>query len=230
MGFRKIQTIFIVAALASLIALAGCTQSSSQSSSSASASGNTQIAAADTTASSASAAAQASVSASAQSASATAASAAAPSSDKAAESSDSAFAPGETEVDAVPDDPSQDPDNEGPEPINPDELLVTGTVVCTTFQERAEEVNFGGSDFDSDDMLTLLVLDDPIEVTAYKGGGDYTGSVSVIRLPDDEMFRQFKDQSITIGIDSWGAFPADLSAALYDLVLTFDDGLELAAY
>ena len=106
--------------------------------------------------------------------------------------------------------------------------LVVGTVACTTFKDRAAETGFPGSDFaNNDTLLTLLVLESPIEVTAYKGGGAYTGEVSVIRLPDDEMFRQFKDQKITIGVDSWGEFPADITAMLYDLVLAFDDGLTL---
>ena len=106
--------------------------------------------------------------------------------------------------------------------------LVVGTVVCTTFKDRAAETGFPGSDFaNNDTLLTLLVLESPIEVTAYKGGGAYTGEVSVIRLPDDEMFRQFKDQKITIGVDSWGEFPADITATLYDLILTFDEGLTL---
>ena len=77
-------------------------------------------------------------------------------------------------------------------------------------------------------LLTLLELEAPIQVTAYKGGSDYTGEVSVIRLPNDEMFRQFSGKTITIGVDSWGEFPADVSAFLYDLIVDFDtDGLDL---
>ena len=107
--------------------------------------------------------------------------------------------------------------------------LATGTVVTTTYKDRAAEVGLGGNDFANDTgLLTLLVLDEPIQVTAYKGGSDYTGEVSVICLPNDEMFRQFSGKEITISVDSWGEFPADLSGKLYDLVVDFDhDGLDL---
>ena len=34
------------------------------------------------------------------------------------------------------------------------------------------------------------------------------------------------DQKITIGVDSWGYAPSDITGVLYDLTLTFDyDGL-----
>lgn len=107
--------------------------------------------------------------------------------------------------------------------------LATGTVVNTTFADRAAEVGYAGSDFAGDKgLLTLLVLDTPIQVTAHKGGSDYTGAVSVICLPNDEMFRQFKDKQITIGVDTWGEFPADVTGMLYDIVLDYQaDGLTL---
>ena len=107
--------------------------------------------------------------------------------------------------------------------------LATGTVVNTTFADRAAEVGYAGSDFAEDKgLLTLLVLDTPIQVTAHKGGSDYTGAVSVICLPNDEMFRQFKDKQITIGVDTWGEFPADVTGMLYDIVLDYQaDGLTL---
>ena len=105
----------------------------------------------------------------------------------------------------------------------------TGTVVTTTYAERAAEVGLSGDDYKNDTgLLTLLVLDAPMQVTAYKGGSDYTGTASVIRLPNDEMFRQFSGKQITISVDSWGEWPADLSGKLYDLVVDFDsDGLGL---
>lgn len=105
----------------------------------------------------------------------------------------------------------------------------TGTVVTTTYAERAVEVGLAGDEYKNDtSLLTLLMLDEPIEVTAYKGGSDYTGTASVIRLPNDEMFRQFSGKQITIRVDSWGEWPADLSGKLYDLVVDFDaDGLGL---
>lgn len=101
--------------------------------------------------------------------------------------------------------------------------------MTTTYKERAAEVGLAGDDFANDtSLLTLLVLDEPIQVTAYKGGGDYTGDASVIRLPNDEMFRQFSGKQITISVDSWGEWPADLSGKLYDIVVDFDaDGLDL---
>ena len=101
--------------------------------------------------------------------------------------------------------------------------------MCTTYKDRAAEVGYGGSDFANDsDLLTLLVLDSPVTATGYKGGSDYTGPVSVIRLPNDEMFRQFKDKQITIGVDKWGEFPADVTGMLYDMTVDFNsDGLVL---
>ena len=106
---------------------------------------------------------------------------------------------------------------------------VKGTVVNTTMQERAKEVNPEMKDFANDtSLLTLLVLDSPITVTSYKGGSDYTGEVKVIKLPNDEMFRQFKDKQIVIGVDNWGDFPADITGFLYDIVVDFDrNGLAL---
>lgn len=105
----------------------------------------------------------------------------------------------------------------------------TGTVVTTTYAERAAEVGLSGNDYaDDTSLLTLLVLDAPIQVSAYKGGSDYTGAASVICLPNDEMFRQFSGKQITVSVDSWGEWPADLSGRLYDLVVDFDaDGLDL---
>lgn len=108
-------------------------------------------------------------------------------------------------------------------------MTATGTVETTTVEKRAAEVGYAGSDFNGDtQLLTLLVLDTPIEVTSYRGGGSYTGQASVICLPNDEMFRQFSGKQITIAVDSWGDWPSDISAFLYDITVDFDlNGLEL---
>lgn len=103
---------------------------------------------------------------------------------------------------------------------------LTGTVRCTTYADRAKEVNWQTPDFDNQGTLTLIELPEPVTVTTYKGGSEWTGEIQWIKVPDDESIRRFKDQQITIGVDKWGNAPSDISGVLYDLVLTFDyDGL-----
>ena len=205
---RKWAAFALAACLAAMLLLfVGCGQTgaaSSAASSSASASGSSAPSSASATVSSASSPSSAASGASTASSAGTSAAA----SSSGAGASSASTAP-ETSADG--------------------KQLASGTVACTTFAERAAEVGYAGSDFANDkSLLTLLVLDSPIQVTAYKGGGDYTGTVSVIRLPDDEMFRQFKDKEITIGVDDWGEFPADVTGFLYDVAVDFDeDGLVL---
>lgn len=188
-------------AVAVMCALAAC--GSSQSSASSSAAGSSASTAASASVASASAPSASAVSSAAASAAASGAAASAAASASAAATAPATSADGKQ--------------------------LATGTVVNTTFADRAAEVGYAGSDFAGDrGLLTLLVLDTPIQVTAHKGGSDYTGAVSVICLPNDEMFRQFKDKQITIGVDTWGEFPADVTGMLYDIVLDYQaDGLTL---
>ena len=110
------------------------------------------------------------------------------------------------------------------------EEQITGKIVDTTFKDRASEVGYDSPDFaDNTDMLTLLVLNKPVTVTAYKGGGDYTGEVSVIRLPNDEKYRRFAGKPVTVTVTKWGDFPSDISGMLYDLSFLGDDsGLEVS--
>ena len=103
---------------------------------------------------------------------------------------------------------------------------ITGTVRCTTYADRAKEVDWKTPDFDQRGTLTLIELPEPVTVTTYKGGGEWTGKVQWIKVPDDEAIRRFKDQKITIGVDTWGNAPSDITGVLYDLTLTYDyDGL-----
>ena len=103
---------------------------------------------------------------------------------------------------------------------------LTGTVRCTTYADRAKEVNWSTPDFDNKGILTLIELPQPVTVTTNKGGGEWTGEIQWVKVPDDESIRRFKDQKITIGVDSWGYAPSDITGVLYDLALTFDyDGL-----
>ena len=108
-------------------------------------------------------------------------------------------------------------------------MTATGTVECTTVEQRAQEVGYAGNDFAGDSsLLTLLILDTPVEVTSHRGGGSYTGMASVICLPNDEMFRRFNGKQITIAMNSWGDWPSDITAKLYDITEDFDlNGLEL---
>jgi len=103
-----------------------------------------------------------------------------------------------------------------------------GTVVCTTVAERAAQVNYNVPEFASDNTaLTLLVLDSPMTVTAYFGGQDgHTGQVTSICLPNDEAYRRYNGQHITIAVDNWGAFPSDIASKLYDIILGDRAGLE----
>ena len=109
------------------------------------------------------------------------------------------------------------------------ENTVSGEVVTTTYAERAKEVSYAGKEFDDDkQILTLLVLDKPITVDAQKGGGAWTGEVSVIKLPNDELYRRHSGKVIKLAVKSWGEAPADVAGFLYDLVLDTDaDGVEI---
>ena len=204
MKTKKLALIAFACLIVSALALTACSGGSQSSSASSNASAGSATSATSTSASASSAASTASNS---TSTSPSASSSASP------DASSSAASPSAT----------------APQANTAGKQLATGTVVCTTYKDRAAEVGYGGSDFANDsDLLTLLVLDSPITVTGYKGGGDYTGSVSAIRLPNDEMFRQFKDKQITIGVDKWGEFPADVTGMLYDITVDFDqDGLTL---
>lgn len=108
-------------------------------------------------------------------------------------------------------------------------MVATGTIVCPTVAERAAQVGYSVPEFASDNSaLTLLMLDSPMTVTAYFGGQDgYTGQVSSIALPNDEMYRRFNGQRVTIAVDNWGDFPSDIAAKLYDIILGERTGLEL---
>ena len=108
-------------------------------------------------------------------------------------------------------------------------MVATGTIACPTVAERAAQVDYSVPEFASDNTaLTLLVLDSPMTVTAYFGGQDgHTGQVTSIGLPNDEMYRRFNGQRVTIAVDNWGAFPSDIASKLYDIILGPRTGLEL---
>ncbi len=105
----------------------------------------------------------------------------------------------------------------------------SGTVVCTTYAERAQEVGYKGSDFANDSsLLTLLVLSRPIHVWGNRGGDYMQDDVSTICLPNDEMYRRFNGKTITIGVNDWGDFPSDVTGLLYDCIVDVEhDGLAL---
>ena len=74
----------------------------------------------------------------------------------------------------------------------------------------------------------MLVLNRPIHVWGYRGGDYSQADVSVIRIPNDEMFRRFNGKTITIGVNDWGDFPSDVTAFLYDCIVDIEhDGLAL---
>lgn len=108
-------------------------------------------------------------------------------------------------------------------------MVATGTIACPTVAERAAQVDYSVPEFANDNSaLTLLMLDSPMTVTAYFGGQDgHTGQVSSIALPNDEMYRRFNGQRVTIAVDNWGAFPSDIASKLYDIILGPRTGLEL---
>ena len=108
-------------------------------------------------------------------------------------------------------------------------MVATGTIACPTVAERAAQVDYSVPEFASDNSaLTLLMLDSPMTVTAYFGGQDgHTGQVTSIGLPNDEMYRRFNGQRVTIAVDNWGAFPSDIASKLYDIILGPRTGLEL---
>lgn len=105
----------------------------------------------------------------------------------------------------------------------------SGTVVCTTYADRAKEVGYTGPGFENDSsLLTLLVLSRPIHVWGYYGGDYMQDDVSTICLPNDEMYRRFNGKTITIGVNDWGDFPSDVTAFLYDCIVDVEhDGLAL---
>ena len=116
-----------------------------------------------------------------------------------------------------------------PEKTETGKMLATGTVVTTTYEERANSLETPVPGFAGDStMLTLLVLDRPIMVTTEKGGSEYYGTASTISLPNDELFRRFNGQQITIAVDKWGTSPSDTTGFLYDVAVDFaSDGLAL---
>lgn len=131
--------------------------------------------------------------------------------------------------DAAPAQAQSDEDAAIAQAIARGKMVATGTIVCPTVAERAAQVDYSVPEFANDNSaLTLLMLDSPMTVTAYFGGQDgHTGQVTSIGLPNDEMYRRFNGQRVTIAVDNWGAFPSDIAAKLYDIILGPRTGLEL---
>ena len=130
---------------------------------------------------------------------------------------------------AAPAQPQSDEDAAIAQAIARGKMVATGTIACPTVAERAAQVDYSVPEFANDNSaLTLLMLDSPMTVTAYFGGQDgHTGQVTSIGLPNDEMYRRFNGQRVTIAVDNWGAFPSDIASKLYDIILGPRTGLEL---
>ena len=131
--------------------------------------------------------------------------------------------------DAAPTQAQSDEDAAIAQAIARGKMVATGTIACPTVAERAAQVDYSVPEFANDNSaLTLLMLDSPMTVTAYFGGQDgHTGQVTSIGLPNDEMYRRFNGQRVTIAVDNWGAFPSDIASKLYDIILGPRTGLEL---
>lgn len=106
---------------------------------------------------------------------------------------------------------------------------LTGTVVVTTYADRAQEVNAPGFEGQTN-TLVLFTLDQPTTISAHHGAdpGYASRTVTALRLP--ESYAQYAGQKLTLqSADSrhWGWWPTDIVGMLFGST-TREDEIALA--